>query len=218
MIMLGLLEKDLRLLKGQKNFFLIILLITVFLSLNSEDNFAVTYLTFIAGFLTISSFGYDDNGNCMPFLLTLPVSRTLYVKSKYLLGFLLTLMGWMAGMVISMITAFLHKAPPTADAVLFQLAWVFLWMIMLSFVLPMLFKFGAEKGRMATLAMMLVFMAIVFAFTKLAEGMGMDMDACLNALVGQQIIVLVAGLAVVALILVLISYFISVKIVQKKEY
>lgn len=216
--MRGLLEKDFRLLKGQKNFFLIILLITVFLSLNSEDNFAVTYLTFIAGFLTISSFGYDDNGNCMPFLLTLPVSRTLYVKSKYLLGFLLTLMGWMAGMVISMITAFLHKAPPTADAVLFQLAWVFLWMIMLSFVLPMLFKFGAEKGRMATLAMMLVFMAIVFAFTKLAEGMGMDVDACLNALAGQQIIVLVAGMSVIAFIIVLISYLISVKIVHKKEY
>ena len=216
--MRGLLEKDFRLLKGQKNFFLLILVITVLLSLNSENNFAVTYLTFIAGFLTISSFGYDDNGNCMPFLMTLPVSRMLYVKSKYLLGFLLTFIGWLAGMVISMITALVHKAPPTADAVLFQLAWVFLWMIMLSFVLPMLFKFGAEKGRMATLAMMLVFMAIVFAFTKLAEGMGMDMDACLNALVGQQIIVLVAGLAVVALILVLISYFISVKIVQKKEY
>ena len=216
--MLGLLEKDFRLLKGQKNFFLIILLITVFLSLNSEDNFAVTYLTFIAGFMTISSFGYDDNGNCMPFLLTLPVSRRLYVKSKYVLGFLLTFIGWLAGMVISMVTAFLHKAPPTAEAVLAQLAWVFLWMIILSFVLPMLFKFGAEKGRMATLAMMLVFMAIVFAFTKLAEGMGMDMDACRNALAGQQIIVLVAGLAVVALILVLISYFISVKIVQKKEY
>ena len=216
--MRGLLEKDFRLLKGQKNFFLLILVITVLLSLNSENNFAVTYLTFIAGFLTISSFGYDDNGNCMPFLMTLPVSRMLYVKSKYLLGFLLTFIGWLVGMVISMITALLHKAPPTADAVLFQLAWVFLWMIMLSFVLPMLFKFGAEKGRMATLAMMLVFMAIVFAFTKLAEGMGMDMDACLNALVGQQIIVLVAGLAVVALILVLISYFISVKIVQKKEY
>lgn len=216
--MLGLLEKDFRLLKGQKNFFLIILLITVFLSLNSEDNFAVTYLTFIAGFLTISSFGYDDNGNCMPFLLTLPVSRTLYVKSKYVLGFLLTFIGWLAGMVISMVTAFLHKAPPTADAVLFQLAWVFLWMIMLSFVLPMLFKFGAEKGRMATLAMILVFMAIVFTFTKLAETLGMDVDACLDALAGQQIVVLVAGMAAVALIMVLISYSISAKIVQKKEY
>ena len=216
--MRGLLEKDFRLLKGQKNFFLLILVITVLLSLNSEDNFAVTYLTFIAGFLTISSFGYDDNGNCMPFLLTLPVSRTLYVKSKYLLGFLLTFMGWMAGMVISMITAFLHKAPPTADAVLFQLAWVFLWMIMLSFVLPMLFKFGAEKGRMATLAMMLVFMAIVFALSKLAEEMGVDVDACLEALVGQRIAVLIAGMAAVTLIIVLISYSISEKIVQKKEY
>ena len=216
--MRGLLEKDFRLLKGQKNFFLIILLITVLLSLNSENNFAVTYLTFIAGFLTISSFGYDDNGNCMPFLLTLPVSRTLYVKSKYVLGFLLTLIGWMAGMVISMVTAFLHKAPPTADAMLFQFAWVFLWMIMLSFVLPMLFKFGAEKGRMATLAMMLVFMAIVFVFTKLAETLGMDVDACLEALAGLQIVVLVAGMAVVALIMVLISYSISAKIVQKKEY
>ena len=216
--MRGLLEKDFRLLKGQKNFFLLILVITVLLSLNSEDNFVVTYLTFLAGFLTISSFSYDDNGNCMPFLMTLPVSRTLYVKSKYLLGFLLTFIGWLAGMVISMITAFLHKAPPTADAVLFQLAWVFLWMIMLSFVLPMLFKFGAEKGRMATLAMMLVFMAIVFAFTKLAEGMGMDVDACLNALAGQQIIVLVAGMSVIAFIIVLISYLISVKIVHKKEY
>ena len=216
--MRGLLEKDLRLLKGQKNFFLIILLITVFLSLNSEDNFAVTYLTFIAGFLTISSFGYDDNGNCMPFLLTLPVSRTLYVKSKYVLGFLLTFIGWAAGMVISMVTALLHKAPPTVEAVLFQLAWVFLWMIMLSFVLPMLFKFGAEKGRMATLAMMLVFMAIVFVFTKLAETLGMDVDACLEALAGQQIVVLVAGMAVAALIILLISYSISVKIIQKKEY
>ena len=216
--MRGLLEKDLRLLKGQKNFFLIILLITVFLSLNSEDNFAVTYLTFIAGFLTISSFGYDDNGNCMPFLLTLPVSRTLYVKSKYVLGFLLTFIGWAAGMVISMVTALLHKAPPTVEAVLFQLAWVFLWMIMLSFVLPMLFKFGAEKGRMATLAMMLVFMAIVFVFTKLAETLGMDVDACLEALAGQQIVVLVAGMAVAALIVLLISYSISVKIIQKKEY
>lgn len=216
--MRGLLEKDFRLLKGQKNFFLLILVITVLLSLNSEDNFAVTYLTFIAGFLTISSFGYDDNGNCMPFLMTLPVSRKLYVKSKYVLGFLLTFIGWMAGMVISMVTAFLHKAPPTAEAVLFQLAWVFLWMILLSFVLPMLFQFGAEKGRMATLAMMLVFMAIVFVFTKLAETLGMDIDACLEALAGQQIVVLVAGMAVVALIMVLISYSISAKIVQKKEY
>ena len=59
---------------------------------------------------------------------------------------------------------------------------------------------------------------IVFAFTKLADTLGMDVDACLDALASQQIVVLVAGMAVVALVMVLISYLISAKIVQNKEY
>ena len=216
--MRGLLEKDFRLLKGQKNFFLIILLITVFLSLNSEDNFAVTYLTFIAGFLTISSFGYDDNGNCMPFLLTLPVSRTLYVKSKYLLGFLLTSLGWLFGMIISVVVALVHGDLPAPEVMLFQLVWVFLWMIMLAFVLPPLFKYGAEKGRMATLAIMLALMAVIFAASKLSEELGYDIDSYLNALTGLSTVVLVAGMAAIAVVMLLISYSISAKIVQKKEY
>lgn len=216
--MRGLLEKDLRLLKGQKNFLLIILLITVLLSMNSEDNFSVTYLTFIAGFMTISSFGYDDNGNCMPFLLTLPVDRGIYVKSKYVLGFLLTFTGWLFGIIISTITAFVHGAPPTPEAVLFQLVWVLVWMLFLALALPVLFKYGAEKGRMAMLAMMLIFMAIVFAASKLAESMGLDTELDLNMLGGQNVIVLIAVLAVISLLVVLISYTISAKIVYKKEY
>ena len=216
--MRGLLEKDFRLLKGQKNFFLLILVITVLLSLKSEDNFAVTYLTFIAGFLTISSFSYDDNGNCLPFLMTLPVSRKLYVKSKYLLGCLLTAIGWLCGMVISVAVALFHRDLPSPEAMLFQLVWVFLWMIMLSFVLPPLFKYGAEKGRMATLAIMLALMAVIFAVSKLGEELGYDMDSYLNALTGLSTVVLVAGMAVVALVMVLISYSISAKIVEKKEY
>lgn len=216
--MRGLLEKDFRLLKGQKNFFLLILVITVLLSLNSEDNFAVTYLTFIAGFLTISSFGYDDNGNCMPFLLTLPVSRTLYVKSKYLLGFLLTSLGWLLGMIISVVVALVHGDLPAPEVMLFQLVWVFLWMIMLAFVLPPLFKYGAEKGRMATLAIMLALMAVIFAASKLGEELGYDIDSYLNALTGLSTVVLVAGMAAIAVVMLLISYSISAKIVQKKEY
>lgn len=216
--MRGLLEKDLRLLKGQKNFFLIILVITVLLSLNSSDNFAVTYLTFIAGFLTISSFGYDDNGNCMPFLLTLPVSRKLYVKSKYLLGFLLTLTGWMCGMIITVIIAMVNKNMPAPEELLFQVIWVLLWMMVMALTLPPLFKYGAEKGRMAMLAIMLILLAVIFAVSKLGEELGFDIDASIDALSGLGTAAIVAGMTVVALVMVLISYSISAKIVQKKEY
>lgn len=216
--MRGLLEKDFRLLKGQKNFFLIILVITVLLSLNSSDNFAVTYLTFIAGFLTISSFGYDDNGNCMPFLMTLPVSRKLYVKSKYLLGFLLTSTGWLLGMIVSVVIAMVNKNMPRPEELLFQVIWVLLWMMVMALTLPPLFKYGAEKGRLAMLAIMLILLAVFYAASKLAEQMGFHIDASLDALSGLGIGAIVAGMAVIALVLVLISYSISAKIVQKKEY
>ena len=71
---------------------------------------------------------------------------------------------------------------------------------------------------MAMLSIMLVLMAAVFAVSKLAEGMGYDIDAYLDALTGLSTVVLVAGMAVVALVMVLISYSISAKIVEKKEY
>ena len=216
--MRGLLEKDFRLLKGQKNFFLLILVITVLLSLNSEDNFAVTYLTFIAGFLTISSFGYDDNGNCMPFLMTLPVRRSIYVKSKYVLGFLVTVIGWLCGMVINVISALVQGIRLTPEELLFQVTWVFFWMMIQAIVLPPLFKYGAEKGRMATLAIMLILAAVVFAISKLGEELGYDLDVSMDAMTGPGTAALVAGMAVITLIMVLISYTISAKIVQKKEY
>lgn len=216
--MRGLLEKDFRLLKGQKNFFLIILVITVLLSLNSSDNFAVTYLTFIAGFLTISSFGYDDNGNCMSFLMTLPVSRELYVKSKYLLGFLLTSIGWLSGMVITCVIGLVNHNLPEPEALLFQLIWLLLWMMVMALTLPPLFKYGAERGRIALLAIMLVILAVAYAGSKLTEQMGFDIDAVVGSLSGLNTVAIVAGMAVLAIVMVGISYVISARIVQKKEF
>lgn len=216
--MRGLLEKELLLLKGQRNFFLILLVITVFLGFNSSDNFVTTYLTFCAGFLTISSFGYDDNGNCMPFLMTLPVSRQLYVKSKYVLGALVTSTGWLCGMVITLFVAFVKGQMPAPENLAFQLAWLLLWMMVMAFTLPPMFKYGAEKGRMVLLAIMVIFLAIGYIGVKASEQMGIDLDAAVAALSGFGTVAPVAAMAVLALVLVWVSCLISMKIVQNKEY
>lgn len=216
--MRGLLEKELLLLKGQRNFFLILLVITVFLGFNSSDNFVTTYLTFCAGFLTISSFSYDDNGNCMPFLMTLPVSRQLYVKSKYVLGALVTSTGWLCGMVITLFVAFVKGQMPAPENLAFQLAWLLLWMMVMAFTLPPMFKYGAEKGRMVLLAIMVIFLAIGYIGVKASEQMGIDLDAAAAALSGFGTVAPVAAMAVLALVLVWVSCLISMKIVQNKEY
>lgn len=216
--MRGLMEKEFRLLKGQKKFFLILLVITVFLGFKSADDFATTYLTFVAGFMTISSFSYDDNGNCMPFLMTLPVNRQLYVKSKYVFGFLVTSAGWLCGMVISTVVALVNRQMPAPEELLFQVVWLLLWMMVMAFTLPPLFKYGAEKGRMALLAIMLIFLALGYLGAQAAGQMGVDLDAAKDALSGLGVAALVAAVAVLAVVMELISYSISVKIVRNKEY
>ena len=81
--MKGLLIKDLKLLKGQKNFFVVLIVIAIVLSVSmSSPSFVIGYMTFIGAVFTLSTISYDefDNGNA--FLFTLPFSRMDYVIEK----------------------------------------------------------------------------------------------------------------------------------------
>ena len=84
--MKGLLVKDFKLMKGQKNFFLIIAAIAASTAFFSDDtSFFMGFLPFILSMFALSTISYDefDNGNA--FLFTLPISRTGYTIEKYCL-------------------------------------------------------------------------------------------------------------------------------------
>ena len=88
--MKGLLIKDLKLMKNQKNFFLVILVVIAFLAAGSDDlSFPMGFTAFIGTLFTLSSISYDefDNGNA--FLFSLPITRKQYVLEKYGFGLLL---------------------------------------------------------------------------------------------------------------------------------
>lgn len=215
--MRGLLEKELLLLKEQRKYGLLLVVLTVFLSINSEGYFATAYLTFIAGFMVFSSFSYDDNGNCMPFLMTLPVSRRLYVKSKYVFGALLISAGWLCGTVVSIAVALAKREMPAPEDLLFQIIWLLVWIMILAFVMPLMFQYGAEKGRMVMLAVMLGVMAVGYIGVKAAEiGVGTDLD--MSGLSGVGAAAAVAVMAAFVFVMAGVSYSISAKIVQNKEY
>lgn len=216
--MRGLLIKDFRLLKGQTKFFVIIFIMTIFLSLNSSDNFAITYLTFICGFLAISSVGYDDNGNAMPFLLTLPVSRSLYVREKYVFGALITAIGWAAGVVITGVIGLVKGNPLPADELIFNLVWLLLWLMTMSLSLPAVLKYGTEKGKIALLASILVFVAAVYVASRFFEQMGYDIDAVIEGFSALDTLGIVALLSVLAIVMLVVSCAIATRIVRRKEY
>ena len=80
--MKGLLIKDYKLLMLQKKTFLLMLLIAICMNFAMQDNpgFIIGYLTFFAALMANTTLSYDEYGNGIIFLLTLPVTRKTYVK------------------------------------------------------------------------------------------------------------------------------------------
>ena len=74
--MKGLLIKDFKLLKGQKNFFMTITAISIIMIIVSPGtSFPIGFLGFVGALFSLSSISYDefDNGNA--FLFSLPITR-----------------------------------------------------------------------------------------------------------------------------------------------
>ena len=101
--MKGLLIKDFKLLKVQKNSFLLILCIAIGMEIftnSTSSSFIIGYLSFVATLFTLSSISYDefDNGNA--FLFSLPITRKSYVIEKYGFGMIMGSSFWAFGTLI----------------------------------------------------------------------------------------------------------------------
>lgn len=82
--MKGLLVKDFKILKLQKNTLFLFLFIAIWLTAFSDNaSFIIGYFTFVFSLFSLSSISYDefDNGNA--FLFSLPITRIDYVIEKY---------------------------------------------------------------------------------------------------------------------------------------
>ena len=108
--MKGLLIKDFKLLKGQKNFFMAITAISIIMIIVSPGtSFPIGFLGFVGALFSLSSISYDefDNGNA--FLFSLPITRKDYVLEKYIFGLISGIMFLLLGTVISLVAIGITK-------------------------------------------------------------------------------------------------------------
>lgn len=217
--MLGLLIKDIRLMMGQMRFFLTIVLIACFLMVTGENaEFVVSYCTMIFTFFSISTLSYDEMNHGMSFLFTLPVSRKGYVLEKYVFGLGLGGFAWIAttllGGIYSMtkIDAFVWGDWLAGALGIFVVLCIFLGVL-----LPMQFKYGAEKGRTAMFIFMGAVFAVVMAVAKI-EGLEEWLGNRLILLqsVGTATIVLLGVAFLIALMVA--SMCLSIRFVEKKQF
>lgn len=202
--MKGLLLKDIINLKQQAKIYLFIIAIWMALGFSNKDSaFFSGVIMMFTVLVPISAIAYDEKAKWDRYALTMPVSKTDLVLSKYLLASFCAFIGGLLSVVVSIIIT-----KDIANSLISSMAFISIGMIAVSVILPIIFKFGVEKGRM--LMMAVIFFPIILAF--LLKQMNLPMPS------EKTIEILVYFSPAVAILMNLISVSISKTIYQKKEF
>lgn len=218
--MKGLFIKDLKLMKGQKQFFgVVIIMMAVFLVAYTNYSFVIAYITVMFGVMTISTIGFDEQDNGLGYLFTLPVSRKAYVKEKYLFSFATTIPALVMVSVFSLAVSRVRKVDFFIEEWVMTVAVSFLIVaVMLALLIPIQLKFGADKSR---LAMMLLFgggSLTVYVGVKVCDTFGIDYLSVIDRIAELDPPVILTGLALVCVVLMGVSCLFSLRFIEKREF
>lgn len=217
----GLIIKDFKLMKSQMKFFFIIMILWgVFMTTQlNMATFFVGYIAVLCSFMTLSTFNYDEFENGSAYLMTLPISRKDYIFGKYLFGLLVTTIPFAAASMLSWVVLIAKGTGMRfAEYVLSIIVSIPMAYLLLALEIPLQVKFGQEKSRVISVILIGGLSAGIGIISYMNELVGNNGAEAVTGFVGLGTGVLVL-LAVAALVVMMrISYKISCRFMEKKEF
>ena len=217
--MTGLIIKDFKLLKVQRSFFLVFMGIALWMEMFMENtSFIIGYMTFCGSMAVLNTISYDEYNNGNAFLFSLPISRKGYVLEKYTFGFITGGAAWLFAVVVSAVISIAKHSFSAKDLVPIAIMHLALLAILMAIMLPIQLKFGSEKRFFVIFiifGLVLIIAGILFGITRLLK---IDLDSVLSSLSAVSGEILASAIIVIALLALLLSYRISVGIMNKKEF
>ena len=210
--MLGLIKKDFLLIKANLKSMIIIFVIYIMLAF--QGTFDVTFIIPLIGImLFISTFSYDDFNNWNSYAVTLPDGRKNVVRAKYIASIILTIILAAVALVIGIGISYTKTNSINLNEIISSLMGTMLSsVIIISLLYPIVFKFGATNGR-------IILFAVVFGIAGIGALIAQFVDTTpiinmINRLDSYSLI----AIPIISAILLGISYLISNKIYQNKEF
>ena len=198
--MKGLLLKDWYLtLKYLRMLILISLLFAAMSVFSPENGFFRIYPAVMFAMIPVSLYSYDDREKWTVYAQAFPVSRAQYVTGKYLFGAL----GMVALVALLTVLYLISGAEGFVGAVTLSLV---LGLGSASLMLPVLFRFGAEKGRIAYL----IFIGVIC-------GGGAALSLAAPSEGGAAMPTPSAALCAGMIVFYILSWRLSVALYQKRE-
>ncbi|NMC57283.1 MAG: ABC-2 transporter permease [Eubacteriaceae bacterium] len=201
--MKGLLLKDLVNLKQQTKIYIIIIAVWLAIALSSKDgSFLGGMICVLSVMLPITTLSYDEKAKWDKYVLSMPVSRKQVVESKYILALALSFIGCIISFAFNL---FITK--DASQSILMSLAFWAFSIFAFSVILPLIYKFGVEKGRAIILIVFLAPTVLAILIGKL--NINLPSKEFLYNLKFVVPIFIIAAL--------LLSCYISIKIFKNKE-
>ena len=216
--MKGLLLKDLSIIKTQIRSVVLIMIIALFMMLaGNNTTFAVVYSNILFVTFGINTLSYDSHDNGNAFLFTLPITRKLYILEKYVFSILSVVTGTILSLILMLGVSFVKdNYVLTSSEISFVIGYTIGAFVVLAIMLPVNLKFGPEKGRIAMIVLIAIVMAGVFSISKIAGTV--DLTKLYFEMREVSIFVIWTILILVTLIIISLSYMISCKVMEKKEF
>ena len=209
--MLGLIKKDLLMIKGNAKFFILYLIVFAFISEGSNE---ILYFVpvFLITMIFMSTFSYDDYNKWNAYACTLPCGKRNVVKAKYLASIALTIIAIIATYILGISLGLFNNNLDFIKLNLMINGVLFAMIFFQSLMYPLLFKFGAEKSRIV----------LFVGFFLMGTLLGIILKG-ITIEIPENIIILFAKywyliLPLIMILVLFISYNISKRIYLKKEF
>ena len=210
--MLGFIKKDLLVMKNNLKYFLLMILVFAFFS--RESNIIYFIPIFISIMIFITTFSYDDYNKWNTYAITLPLSREKIVLAKYLTSLLLMVGTVLITFLLSFAIGTVNHSFDFDEVFPMLFGGLFALVLLQSFMYPLIYQFGTEKGRIG------LFVG-VFAVSGLVGYLVNHVKIDTTAFTGFIQFFNQYGILLLSIVMVILfvgSYFVSKRIYLKKEF
>lgn len=201
--MKGLLIKDFLLMKNYKQVMLFMLVIGIFLGMN-DISFAAGYILIFVSIVSMSTITYDEANHGLNTLFTLPISKSDYVKEKYLFSLIITGIGFMLVLILSRFHNLMEIVTVLSTSLL-----------LLSISLPFQLKEGNEKGRIVLFVVVFGFIFLFVFLNQFIPKFFESIEAVLNTMDPTMFSI---GLLMSSFVLYFISMLISIRVYKNRVF
>ena len=210
--MSGLILKDLLVLRKQGKSYLLIIGIYMVLAFVGVFDYSIlsTMMVVLTMMLPMATFSYDELARWDKFAAAMPVGRSGIVKAKYLTAFAVTGGAGLLCFVVNIIVAMIDQEAQLGALMAVLGGSLGAGLLINAAILPLLFKYGAEKSRSIMMVVMLVVFILVFGLVTVAGEGGFAVPNAMAAAIPWLAVLLVLGGFA-------FSYRVSQKLYAQKE-